>query len=301
MKRRIAVGIGLLLVLSSFTAAGAATSPTESQERAAARLYEFQVLQGQGTLPNGQPDLALDQSLTRAELATIMVRALGVDWRLSNTMRPAPYPDVSPGAWYAPQIHLLKNVAAEKGMTLGTAAGNFEPGRPVTRIEAIVLALKLIGLKPTEAGEPWHQPWVALASQLGVLTKVEANNIGLEPDAPITRGEAFLYLDRLLGLPLLPAGALYERIDRVPPTLVMSPEPKVEYTEATVVLSGTATDNRRIVSITANGARLELSESGWFVSQPIPLQMGLNELELHVEDGNGNAIIKTWQVMRTEP
>lgn len=297
----MAVGIGLLLLLSSFTMAGAATSPTESQERAADRLHQFQVLQGQGTLPNGQADLALGQSLTRAELATIMVRALGVDWRLSTTVRPAPYPDVSPESWYAPQLHLLKSVAAEKGLTLGTAEGKFEPGRPVTRIEAIVLALKLIGLRPTEAGEPWQKPWIGLARQLGVLFPVEANRVELEPDAPITRGEAFLYLDRMLDLPLLPAGALYERIDLVPPVLVMNPEPKVEYTEATVVLTGTATDNRRIASITANGERLVPDASGWFVSQPIPLQLGLNELELHVEDGNGNVIIKTWQVMRCEP
>lgn len=268
--------------------------------RAAERLFQFQVIQGKGTLPDGKPELGLTQNLTRAELATILVRALGAEWRLSRTSRPAPYPDVAVYEWYTPHLHLLKSMAAEKGLALGTAEGKFEPMRPVSRVEAIVLAFKLLGLKPEAAGAaPWHEPWVALAAKLEVLSKVEAESINQEPMQAITRGEAFLYLDRMLDLPLQGKGALYDTVlDKMPPELFINAEPPVDTTQKEFYLAGSARDNRGIAAITANGNKLVPDEHGWFLSQPIPLQIGLNQLELRVEDRNGNAITKTWQVMR---
>lgn len=301
MKRRLVAGIGLLLLLSSFMTVGAAPlgGPSTTQVTAAERLLQNEIIKGQGVLPTGKPDLALAQNLTRAELATILVRALGVEWRLATTMRPAPYADVPVTAWYTPHLHLLKQVAAEKGLNLGTPEGNFEPTRPVSRVEAIVLTLKLMGQRPEGTASPWYEPWLALASRLGVLTKLEANSISQSPTEAITRGEAFLYLDRMLDLPLSREGALYDTVlDRVAPVVVMNAEPPVDTVQTSFVLAGTATDNRGVALITANGVRLVSSETGWFMSEPIPLKLGLNELELKVEDRNGNSIIKTWQVMR---
>ena len=56
-----------------------AASVTPDAEAAAWQLYELGLLKGQGTLPDGTPDLAREETLTRAEAVVLLLRLLAED------------------------------------------------------------------------------------------------------------------------------------------------------------------------------------------------------------------------------
>lgn len=53
-----------------------------------------------------------------------------------------PFADVDPGAWYAKDVAW----AAEHGIVEGIGDGRFEPDRPITRAEAVALAIRVVEL-----------------------------------------------------------------------------------------------------------------------------------------------------------
>ncbi len=81
-----------------------------------------------------------DESVTRAEFAAIVVRALGLPTAVRGI-----FTDVSAGAWYAPFV----DTAAAYGIIKGTGGGRFSPDGTMTRQEAAVMvarAAKLCGM-----------------------------------------------------------------------------------------------------------------------------------------------------------
>ena len=81
-----------------------------------------------------------DNTMTRAEFAAIIVRALGL-----TTETTGQFTDVSADQWYAPYV----GAAYKYGIITGTTATTFNPGGPIKREDAAVMAAraaKLCGL-----------------------------------------------------------------------------------------------------------------------------------------------------------
>ncbi len=80
---------------------------------------------------------APDRTMTRAEFATIVTKALGLTAKASGA-----FDDVAASAWYAPYI----GTAYEKGIVKGTGANRFSPNASITREEAAVMVARAASL-----------------------------------------------------------------------------------------------------------------------------------------------------------
>ena len=98
------------------------------------RWSDYGVLEGANGLFNP------DNNMTRAELAAVISRLLGLQEVAENT-----FSDVDENAWYAEDI--LKCAAA--GIIQGTGAGA-NPNSTVTRQEASVMLARALGIQPAE-------------------------------------------------------------------------------------------------------------------------------------------------------
>ncbi len=142
--------------------------------------------------------------VTRAELAAIMVRALG----LAENGSGSTFNDVNTSDWYAGAVAQ----AARYGLIQGYADGSFGPDRTVTRQEALVMltrAMKLAKLDTATADTAstlapfadhaavasWARDAVATAVQSGL---VQGNSKGLAPTQHLSRAETAAIVQRLL-------------------------------------------------------------------------------------------------------
>lgn len=146
-----------------------------------------------------------DATMTRAEFAAIVVRALGLTPKSNNT-----FGDVSPKQWYAPYV----GTANFYGIVGGKATAVFDPLGTITREEAGVMAArtaKLAGMETslfaTEtrdmlaqftdyiSSSDWARPSLAFCYKEGIL---DQEDIDIRPKAPIKRYEIAKMLYKLL-------------------------------------------------------------------------------------------------------
>jgi hypothetical protein len=147
-----------------------------------------------------------DATMTRAEFAAIVTRALGLPEKTHS-----PFTDVPASAWYARTVA----TAFYYEIVSGTSATTFNPGGTITRQEAAVMATKaarLAGMN-TERGDAeirntlakfgdyrtvasWAQPSLAFCADTGILDDYEFD---IKPTEHIKRGEIAEMLCRMLG------------------------------------------------------------------------------------------------------
>lgn len=145
-----------------------------------------------------------DAVITRAELAAIVVRALGLSDNGSGTT----FSDVNSADWYAGAVAK----AVEYGLIEGYDNRTFAPNRTITRQEALVImsrAMKLAGLEADgidaesllssfadrTAVASWAKPAMAAAVKNGL---VEGSAGGLNPTGNLTRAETAAIVQRFL-------------------------------------------------------------------------------------------------------
>ncbi len=141
----------------------------------------------------GYPDNTFrpDQPLTRAELATLLVKAKGFEPKIPEANL---FSDVPTSHWAAPYI----SVALDHKYISGYPNGTFMPWKEVTRAEAVVVLSKFAGLsEPVSLSENpfpdvfkrhWAARWIAVAKGYGLLEYLSGKNF--EPDRDLTRAEA---------------------------------------------------------------------------------------------------------------
>ena len=140
-----------------------------------------------------------DRSITRAEFATLVTKALQLSGSVS-----AGFMDVNEYEWYAPYV----NAAASVGLIVGSD-GYFRPDELITREEMAVIAVKALAFvgKTTGSGEidkfadkdtisEWAKPFVDQAASIGLI-------MGVTPDtfdgrSYTTRAQAVSVIKRLL-------------------------------------------------------------------------------------------------------
>ena len=156
---------------------------------------------------NGKGHFLPDRAVTRAEFATILIRALGL--RLETEGRA--FADVLPGAWY----HDAVQTAQAHGLIDGFADGTFRPNATLTREQAMTMiakAMRLTGLadslKPAEGTDllskysdassvaDWAKQGVNDSLRAGIISG--RGNALLAPKAQISRAEVAVIIQRLL-------------------------------------------------------------------------------------------------------
>lgn len=144
------------------------------------------------------------RSITRAELAAMLVRMLGIHPSGAAAV-PASFNDVA-GRWFAADVQ----AAYKAELIQGYAHGSFRPDAAVTRQEMIVMiarAMEATGLGKEAEGAPlqyaddvklasWARGAVDQLSQAGLLTGDQANR--LAPERAATRAETAAILARML-------------------------------------------------------------------------------------------------------
>jgi len=118
--------------------------------------------------------------------------------------------DVAPNAWYADAVRFI----ATREITLGTAAGQFDPERKLTRGELMVMIMKAYGIEPysspsdnfSDAGKTYYTGYLAAAKRLGIAEGTGGNRFS--PDSEISREDLIVLLYRMLKVTgELPAGS----------------------------------------------------------------------------------------------
>ncbi len=158
-----------------------------------------------GEAANGVYVFRPNDTMTRAEFAAIVVRALGLDTSARNV-----FADIKPGAWYAAYI----DTANYYGIVNGTSATTFEPDSKITRQEAAAMvarAARLCGMDTemenyevlnmlAQFGDyvtvnDWAREFVAFCYSEDILDRSDLN---VEPGRAILRCEIAQMLYNLL-------------------------------------------------------------------------------------------------------
>ncbi|MDB4895169.1 MAG: putative cell wall binding protein [Firmicutes bacterium] len=204
MKRALTSIVATVLLLGSMAPAALADTSTRFVDVPANAPYAAAVsdLVFKGII-NGVDGAhyAPSKSLTRAEMAAIMARALGLS---PGTPATPTFADVNASHW----AHSYINAVAQAGIETGVGTGRFDPDAHVTREQAakmIVVALEQNGsLDPgatltfadNASVDNWAVPYVALATQLKLVAADSANNFMGSSD--LTRADAATWMDNLL-------------------------------------------------------------------------------------------------------
>ena len=159
-------------------------------------------------LGNESGDFAPQSQLTRAELVSIMVQAMGYwCWESQGS---APFTDVTAEDWYATAVDIAYNL----GLIQGDGTGAFRPDDPVDHQQFLTILTRMgersdlsiesrldqvtgeeLAAGAVQAYDAWARPYVVTAEALGFLT---GSLEELDPADPTTREEAAAMLYQML-------------------------------------------------------------------------------------------------------
>ncbi|MBE3588353.1 MAG: S-layer homology domain-containing protein [Thermoanaerobacteraceae bacterium] len=136
---------------------------------------------------------ALDQPVTRGAFAAMLVKAANIP-AVDQQVYLAK--DVDPGSWYAKAMATLK----EEGVMAGYPDGTMRPDQPLTGVEAAALVARTLGLFDTLEqqagplkGDHWGNTLYNWLTSRGLL------NDGIDPEKPLSVGDATAFLSRVFG------------------------------------------------------------------------------------------------------
>ncbi|CAI6081897.1 S-layer homology domain-containing protein [Cohnella sp. JJ-181] len=190
-KALSALAAGALVLAMLGGSAGAASSDATAEAKLKA-LIEAGIIAG-----DQKGNLNLNDNITRAQLAVIMVRAFGLETEAKLPVKTSSFSDVAPGSWYSGYIAAAKDLIEDNGYTLGTGGGKFNPNGNVTSAEAVALLCKFLGVEPSSATSDWAAAYVKAALEKGILDADTAK--GISKTKPATRETVFSYANTAFG------------------------------------------------------------------------------------------------------
>jgi hypothetical protein len=190
MKKVVSLLLALALVFGtmSFALAVPADVVGTEYEEVATKLGALGLMIGddRGFRPN--------DSITRAEFATIVVRALGLEAAAKFSTTPTKFTDVTEDhKWAWGYI----NVATEQGVIIGYGDGKFGPMDPVTYEQAITMLVRALGYEPAVVGG-YPAGYLAKAAELDITDDVK-----VVAGAGAPRGAVAQMLDNSLEVDLM--------------------------------------------------------------------------------------------------
>ena len=168
----------------------ATTAPAmdANMEKTVKRLEALGLVAGYG---NG--DYGVDKTITRAEFATLIVRARGLEQGAKLAQFQSTFTDVRTTDWFSGFV----NVASGQDIVKGFPDKSFKPQNQVTYAEAVTMIVRALGYEPAVRGDFWPNNFIAKASELNIAKNIAA------PNNAATRGEVFKMLDNALRVKLL--------------------------------------------------------------------------------------------------
>ncbi|WP_186323583.1 S-layer homology domain-containing protein [Paenibacillus xylanexedens] len=139
-----------------------------------------------------------ERNVTRAEMATLITRITGA----SALEGSHPFTDVNSSHWADAAI----SAAAQSSYVQGYTDGSFKPDQAITRAEMAALLQPLVTSDQmttiptsfTDVNGHWAQQAVEQLSSAGIVTGYADGSF--RPSQPITRAEAVMMLNKLIGL-----------------------------------------------------------------------------------------------------
>ena len=172
MKKVLSIVLSLVMVLCmtpmmAFASTGNAAYPDIDGEKCEGAVN---VLSALGVIDGYEEDGTYrpDETITRAELAKVVVTALGVaDYASATT---SSYTDMANAQWAVPYVEYAKNL----NLVEGYGNGKFGPSDPITYEQAATLIVRAIGYT-TECNEmngSWPAIYIQKATALGLFKDV---------------------------------------------------------------------------------------------------------------------------------
>jgi len=190
--RRTALATALIL---SFVGSSARADYTPAAgAQAGEQLMRLDLIRGKYP---GDP-LALTENATRAELISLIVRAMHREERAAALQGYPAYPDTA-DHWASGEIALAQRLLRwSTADPLADAQGRFRPDDPLTPVEALQILMLLIDLQP-ESKTPYPANYLNIAVAEGLITEQDRAMIQSDPEQPASRSMLFYLADRAFG------------------------------------------------------------------------------------------------------
>lgn len=140
------------------------------------------------------------QSVTRAEMAAFLIRALGQEGSLPVFQ--GYFPDVPAGLWYTAYVERL----LELGVTTGYGDGTYRPDAPVSRAEMATFLTRAFSLSPSTTDYfvddegSFFEPDINAVAAAGITNGCNADSTLFCPDDEVLRDQMASFLARALGI-----------------------------------------------------------------------------------------------------
>ena len=164
MKKMLSLLLAAVLLAGSLPAALAADSVSESVVEQVIRSTGIMVGDTSG-------NMHLDQSVTCAEYAKMLVAASSYKDKVAGTSNVSPFKDVPYTHWAAGYV----KTAVQQGWLTGYLDGSYKPDQTVTLEEAATGCLKLLGYTTEDFSGSYPYAQLALYQSLGLDTGVTAS------------------------------------------------------------------------------------------------------------------------------
>lgn len=237
-------------------------------------------------------DLGLGNGISRAELATLVVRSFGQEQTAALLIGAATFPDTA-AHWASGNIAMAKALVDRNGGDpIGMPDGSFDPDGQLTVLDTLAFLMKVAGIRP-DATKAWPANHLDVAVAKGLLGTAELGS--LDRVAPASRGMAYYLLDKVFSAPIQPGGrSLYQiYTDGIAPSLTVDPHASETHDE-TVTLSGKVSDH---TSLHVGGTALVAGAGGTWRTT-VPLVEGKNTFPVRATDLVGNVSEATITIAR---
>ncbi|MGG3488650.1 S-layer homology domain-containing protein [Brevibacillus choshinensis] len=182
----------LALTVAPMAFAAEATT-TEAPKMDAAMEKTVKRLEALGLVAGyGNGDYGVEKTITRAEFATLIVRARGLEQGAKLAQFNTTYTDVKSTDWFAGFV----NVASGEEIVKGFPDKSFKPQNQVTYAEAVTMIVRALGYEPSVKGV-WPNSMISKGSELNIAKGI--NN----PNNAAVRGDIFKMLDNALRVDLM--------------------------------------------------------------------------------------------------
>lgn len=148
-----------------------------------------------------------ERSISRAEVAGALSRALGLGWSTADPH----YPDLKYTHWATGFIALMQ----DEGIMMGDTGGTFRPDAFITRAEAAAVFLRLLKIAPSTETAGSYRDVPATHWAAGVIAAMKSFGLiqgypdgTFHPNDPIKRSEFAVLACRALGRGILPSNTL---------------------------------------------------------------------------------------------
>jgi len=138
-------------------------------------------------------------SITRAEVATILFRLITDEYRAETWTQTNLFPDVEINDWFNNAVSTMANA----GVLVGMPDGTFQPSRAITRAEFAVAMTRFFEDLPLEVSNMfsdieghWAESEINAAARLGWVTGFPDGTFA--PNQAITRAEVAALINRIL-------------------------------------------------------------------------------------------------------